>query len=547
MTRHLLAAVLAAAAIPSAAFAHGGSYGPAAPAAPAGPSVPPGTADPAAPVTRWETWWAANKEYFLRLGEEMRQEDGPVSEGLTGKKPKTDAGELREKRDAAVREKLVPLFVEALTDDSFEVRTAAAIALGKTGSADGSKPLRDASVKDRHKDVRDSAILALGLLGRQEAIPFLDARLADEKENQRNRSFAAFALGLIGGEDAAASLLSFADGRPDRPSTFSNQQPPLIASTFVAMGLTSDRMVLPTLRAALASPRYDDAVRAFVILSLGRMTDRDSLADIGRILATAKDTGLRRSAAIALGKIAKVNDLAAVEALLHAAKDDPDEVVRQFSAIALGGIADEAITARLEKLFADASNHSRPFLALALAREPDDSIKSGYCIALALLGDKESVPLIEKQLNDRGKVWLQGYAALSLGMLRNVPSAEMLNTRLVSENDPRLRAKLAVGLGLLHDPRAKEWLVATLKKGDGTVYERGGAAMALGVLRMNEAVDDISAVYKNKKEQDMVRAFSVVSLGLIADPSPVPKLARFAIDNNYGLSVDPLNEVLSIL
>ena len=64
---------------------------------------------------------------------------------------------------------------------------------------------------------------------------------------------------------------------------------------------------------------------------------------------------------------------------------------------------------------------------------------------------------------------------------------------------------------------------------------------------MNEAVDDISAVYKNKKEQDMVRAFAVVSLGLIADPSPVPKLARFAIDNNYGLSIDPLNEVLSIL
>jgi hypothetical protein len=27
----------------------------------------------------------------------------------------------------------------------------------------------------------------------------------------------------------------------------------------------------------------------------------------------------------------------------------------------------------------------------------------------------------------------------------------------------------------------------------------------------------------------------------------VPKLARFAIDNNYSLGVSPLNEVLSIL
>jgi hypothetical protein len=71
--------------------------------------------------------------------------------------------------------------------------------------------------------------------------------------------------------------------------------------------------------------------------------------------------------------------------------------------------------------------------------------------------------------------------------------------------------------------------------------------MAMGVLRMNEAVTDIVDVYRNKKEQDLVRAFSVVSLGLIADPSPVPKLARFAIDNNYSLAISPLNEVLSIL
>jgi HEAT repeat protein len=123
----------------------------------------------------------------------------------------------------------------------------------------------------------------------------------------------------------------------------------------------------------------------------------------------------------------------------------------------------------------------------------------------------------------------------------------MLNARLMSDNDPRLRANLAVALGLMHDPRAKNWLVATLKRPDATVYERGGAAMGLGVLRLNEAVPDIVDVYRDKKENEMVRAFAVVSLGLIADPSPVPKLSRFTIDNNYTLAVDPLNEVLTIL
>ena len=551
------------AALPVSALAHGGSYGPPVPGAPSGPQVPPGTADPPAGITRWESWWAANKEYFLRLGEQMREENGPVSEGIGGKRARLPAADAREKRDAAVREALVPIFIEALADESFEVRTAAAIALGKTASPDGAKALREACVKDTHKDVRESAILGLGLLGRQADIPFLDARLADPKQNGRTRSFAAFALGLIGGEDAAASLLTFADGRPDRPATFLHEQPELIASTFVAMGLTSDVRVLPALRRALASPGFDSGVRAFVTLSLGRMQDRESLGAIGRMLVTEKDLGMRRSAAIALGKIARTGDQPAVDALLGAAKGDTDEVVRQFAAISLGGLADGAVTARLEKLFEEAPLVGKPFVALALAlahdhdaaptlrnalaKETDESTKSGYCIALALLGDHEAAPLLEKQLTDRGRIWLQGYAALGLGMMRHAQSADMLFARLTSESDTRLKANIAVALGLMHDPRARTHLVTTLRRGDGTVYERGGAAMAMGVLRMNEAVTDILDVYRDKKEQDLVRAFALVSLGLIADPSPVPKLSRFAIDNNYSLSSDPLNEVLSIL
>jgi HEAT repeat protein len=214
-------------------------------------------------------------------------------------------------------------------------------------------------------------------------------------------------------------------------------------------------------------------------------------------------------------------------------------------------------------MFVDAGAIARPFLALALAlakdadaapmlrdalkNETDESTKSSYCVALGLLGDKPAAPLIAKQVEDRGRIWLQGYAAIALGLLRNVDSADLLNSRLMNDNDPRLKGNLAVGLGLMQDPRARAWLVATLKRGDGTVYERGGAAMALGVLRLNEAVPDIVDVYRDKNEQEMVRAFAVVSLGLIADPSPVPKLSRFAIDNNYTLAIDPLNEVLSIL
>jgi HEAT repeat protein len=563
-------------AAPASAFAHGGEVDPppdpppfAPPRPPSGgsgaPQVPPGTADPPAPHTRWETWWAANKESFLRLAEQMRAEDGPVSRGLSSEKPERQPSpqERRDKLDEAVRENLVSVFIEALGDDSFEVRTSAAIALGKAGRPEGAAALRLASVKDKHKDVRDSAVLGLGLLGSQSDIPFLEKVLVDEKENRRHRAFAAFSLGLIGGEDAAAALLMFADGKPGRPATFERESPPLIASTFVAMGLTGDPRVLPTLRSALSSPKFDENVRAFVVLSLGRMKDRESLGEIGRMLLTENEVGLRRSAAIALGRIATARDRAAVDALVLCAKGAPDEIVRQFSAISLGGIADAEIRVQLELLFGDASAAGRPFLALAmalahdeaaapmlrtaLARETDESVKASYCVSLAILGDQLAAPLMEKQLADRGRIWLQGYAAVSLGLLRHMPSADALHARLVTETDPRLRANLSVGLGLMHDPRAKTHLEKLLKQKDATIYERGGAAMAMGVLRMSSCATTIVDVYRDKKEQDMVRAFAVVSLGLLADPSPVPKLARFSIDNNYTLGIDPLNEVLTIL
>jgi HEAT repeat protein len=577
----LCALVLAA---PSVALAHGGQYSGPVTGNPngGGPQVPPGTSDPPAPSTRWETWWAANKEFFLRLGEQMREDAGPTSRGLTGEKAaagKETEKELRERRDAEARAALVPIFIEALQDESFEVRTAAAVALGKTVSAlpESSKALREASNKDKHKDVRDSSILGLGLLGRPSDIPFLEARLNDPKENTRHRSFAAFGLGLIGGEDAATALLNFTDGRPDKPSTFFHEQPPLISSTYVAMGLTGDARVLPTLHDALNNPRLDDQVRAFVVLSLGRIKDRESIPDLikmmgsekdDRMVGGDKDAGIRRSAAIALGKIARIEDKQIVDTLLGATRCDQDEMVRHFSAISLGGVADAAVRLRLRKLFEEAGPQAKPFMAIsmalskdvdaapilraALAKETDagpsgESIKSCYCVALALLKDREASPLIVKQLEERNRIWLNGYAALALGILRHVESADMLATRLAAESDPRLRANLAVGLGLMHDPRAKQVLVDTLKKKDATVYERGGAAMGMGVLRLTEAYTDIVEVYRDKKEMDLVRAFAVVALGHIADPSAVPKLSKFAIDNNYSLSVDPLNEVLSIL
>ncbi len=554
--RLVLTAFVCLLAAAGPAFAHGGQYrgggGPS-----SGPSVPPGPADRPAPTTTWETWWSANKEFHLRLHERMRGEGEDVTP--TGERARTRVVQ-REAEDAARREELLPVFLDALHDDSFEVRTAAAIALGKLGAPEAVAPLRVAQKDDPHNDVRDAALLATGMLRSEANLPFLLEVLQDPANNARHRGFAAFGIGMYGGDDAAMLLVRFLQGGGARYVGGRRVSPVLLASVYVALGLTGSAQALEPLREAAAGD--DDELRAYAILALGRLGDRAVLEDVVGYLKLEKDANVRRSSAITLGKLAHSDDAEAVS-VLFAALDDREPLTRHFAAVALGGIADAPQRERLAREMVKAPTAERPFYALALgiandgthaplirkllAAERDENIRGGYCIALGLLGDVTAVPLLEQAAAERGEIWLPGYAALSLGMVGSRSSAALLRERLATANDPRLRMNIAIALGLLHDERAKIFLTQTVSSRDATVYERGSAAMSLGVLRLNEAVPDLLAVYRDTKQQEMVRAMSVVALGVLADPSPVGQLTRFSIDNNYGLGNDPLNEVLSIL
>lgn len=570
----IAAAVVALSA--ATAFAHGGGYSgyPQDPGPPLGPpwhgpkfkqdepELTPGGTDPKVAVTRWETWWANNKDAYLRLAERVAGDaPGATSSGLP---PSEREKAATEKRTAAMRKRLATLFAEALADPSFEVRTAAAIALGKTGQAEGSDPLRRAAMSDAHKDVRDSAVLGLGLLARPADIPFLEKMLFDREEVPRRRAFAAFAIGLIGGDDAAVTLLRFTDEHPDggKPEPL-HKKPELAASLFIAMGFTGSPDVLPRLRAAAADADFDENVRSFAFLSLGRLKDRASFDMLAGALVAERDPALRRAAALALGRAAGPDDAQAIASLATALREDKDPLTRHFAATSLGGIGGASVREALRRAFGEGDGKDRAFAALALgiakdtdfapqiraalAVKVDESDAGSLCIALGLLSDPASAPAIEKTMNGAKKVWLQGYAALALGMCGATSSIESLHDRLEKEQDPRLRMNLAIALGMLHDPKAKSYLVDTLRGAD-TFFEKGSAALALGALKMTAAVPDLEVVARDGKSEEMLRAFVVVALGDIADPSPVPKLSRFSVDGNYdaAVRVDPLNEVLTI-
>src|SRR5437762_1371396 len=136
-------AIVAAAA--SSAFGHGGQVAPPDahldPGPPLGPpyrpptlnpdpALTPGANDPKVAVTRWETWWSANKDAFLRLAERLA---GDAPGATLGAAPLSERGQKAARQRAdALRRRLAGLFVDALSDKEFEVRTAAAIGVGKT-------------------------------------------------------------------------------------------------------------------------------------------------------------------------------------------------------------------------------------------------------------------------------------------------------------------------------------------------------------------------------------------------------------------------------
>src|SRR5439155_16964405 len=106
----------------------------------------------------------------------------------------------------------------------------------------------------------------------------------DGEENVRRRAFAAFAIGLVGGDDAAVPLLRFASDSGDARAPEMHKRPELAASTFVAMGLTGCKDVLPALRAAVADREFDEGVRSFALISLGRMKDRAAMSLVQSVL-----------------------------------------------------------------------------------------------------------------------------------------------------------------------------------------------------------------------------------------------------------------------
>ncbi len=494
---------------------------------------------------RWEFWWEFNHDAWINLRPSLRTAPTPAG------------GAVFTPFDAAGKAQLLlPALIELLRDDHELVRSAALYSLARLEDASTLPYLSNAAVNDTSLAVRTNAVLALGLARNPKATERLKTTFLDERLPDELRANAAVALGVSGIAEATAVLRDTLAAGPE-----SRLPTPIRLAAIYAIGLSQDPANAPFLRSFSQSRGLDDAEEALAIESLGRVGDRAVNPLLLEALASDR-VSVRRSAATALGVVARPDDADAVKGLEHAAIDDADGVVRSFAEIALGRIASNgspAIVDRLKKLLESANARQRPFIALALGiagyqsalpdlmalfkQESNASQRGALAIAIALLDQKEAAEELRTAFRHEKDPALRGYLAFALGRLGDAVSAPQMRELLASENDPQLLYWSSIGLGLLGDRTAPTLIEAQLEKPSGELIKRASFLHALGAIGDKTTAPFLIETAKRKSEVAYVRAFAASSLGLLCDERRLPLAATFSRDHNYTMRLSFIDEL----
>jgi HEAT repeat protein len=462
-----------------------------------------------------------------------------------------------------------------------------------------------------HREVQETAGLALGLLQKDtpEIRQFLIDLIKDGKRDDSFlRPFSAISLGLLGDKNdkdrqtitAMMDVLSHKEAKGD-----------IKPACLTAIGLLNDDVAVPELYTMVTtgktstkgSEELDENEKSYAIAALGKI-GRAGIDKPGQENAVVEElykivdakskqkrsTNERRSAAIALGQIGpscqEKDQKKVLEVLQKIAEDAGDAQEKHFAIMALGrmgatkGLPDKTRNETigvLKQLLEKEKGLTPPFAALALGligREfaeegkpaPEEEIRApirkkfeetgeakargAYAVASGLVHDPLAVDKLKDVLNDKhADKRVRGYCALGLGMIGAADAVEAIKTALKDEADRDLRVQTAMAAGLLGDASVIQDVVKILEDKDASNYELGSAALALGQIGDERAIDALVNIAKDseKKYPDLTRALAAVALGQIGDRRDVPTLARVATDVNYRAHVAAITELLTIL
>jgi HEAT repeat protein len=563
MTRGILSTVtLLLLAMP--ALTHGGSYRGPLGEVPPGlvPGPPPQPDSTGGSYHTWLSWWGWNKFKYLdyRKRQILRREPGTATDGRRGATPKhPDAwrGEIREKH--------TPLMLKALHDEDEEVRTSAAVALGKWRVKKAIEPLKELRVEDKTLQVRESALLGLILMRDPALLPYLGVIAMDPEEKDRMRGYALLGIGLIDDEISREWLMQLLDPRNERarrtlpPSD--RRRTELLCAAIAGMSWRRDAKLGDRLLALARDRRVLPQVRGYAIAVTGKIGATDPVPLLLQILGKEKDEHLRRSAAVALGSLG-TREKRVLGALGWCLSHDRDRIVRHFATISLGRLGGPDAFAILAKHHPRANAEAESFflIAFGLCGVPEAAprlekvlraggaaqTRAAAALALGLTEDAENAGTVREAFDD-AKDWLLLEATmLSLGILDHKASADPIRQVLETARQPSVRSSAAVSFSLLR-PRAANDVLAGILRTASSILTLGNVAQIMGFLPNPDAAETLVKLYEDEKLQRQARAFALVAIGSLGDAERVPLLVRIAFDMNYMIRADAVDEAVTIL
>jgi HEAT repeat protein len=472
------------------------------------------------------------------------------------------------------QDKLINFLIGQLNHSYYDIRSAAAIALGKAGDERAVVPLSDLTT-DSNKTVVESAILALGMLKSREAVPLLIEIVRNPKQAFRFRVYAAIALGLLGDPSAAREMMTVISKKKEHEE--------VQAACLLGLALMKYEPSAPQMIQVLSNARLKANLRAVAATSLGKLNVHTVkmkgsrvpvLRYLIRVLQTCKkDHEIRQSAVLAISALGPTGDLSQeklLSALAQAYNDRNDDV----KCLTLMGIAELAKKGK-------ALNKAQAIFRSRLVSERNAKIKCFAALAAGLSGDRESIEPLRKILKFGGNPAVRSASAVGLGLLKDVGSTKdvlgiiegkgdknlkgyccvclgLMGAKdnkealprlkqVVSEaSDPELRAAAAMALTQLGDNSALKILLEVLNTSNA--YFKMSAIMAIAAFRDLSAVTPLIDLFNSSTVNDETKAIIMVALGHIAESREVPILKRLGLHYNFLLDRYPtIKEIVNLL
>lgn len=574
-----------------------GPSGPSSPPA-GGPSNPPAGPGPASAENSvtldsydWQIWWHNNRAPYLNLKQAIHDiattggDDFFIGHG----QDRTRVSPLVPSR-AVLEAKVLPVLIEAIrVERNNDIVTSALIAAAKIGAARSSESSKevDAAIRSRLADpvqeIAETAILALGISGDEGSFSLLrsvmldqpSGRLAvgkpDSPVNARSRSFACYALGLLGNRTSVTplrqlivqDLVTVLQGPRQAGSDLKTAAalcygliPVMPLELEESEGTQLGPWASRTHQLAFASEFFAEqrgsdlrpSERAHMARSIALLlvdcSESQRVAAADQLIAAVggrtrpERVEVRQSAVLALGRIGDCDADAVDKAIRNAlftALQDPDPQVQNFALISIGRVGGRVVGDGVGEL--SGRSELRKHLAKELTQGRRRRAWAGLAIGvmereLADVGAPRSQDMLSalgESLRERRSGNEASAYAIALGLARDRSSASTLLDQLENQREDAVRGQIAVGLGLMRAAEAGEALQEIVAKSRYRSVLLEQAAVALGLLGDAAIAPELARMLREEASSLSSQAAIASALGFIGDARSVdPLLEMFA-------------------